>query len=133
MDARPLIPGVWSIDLIADGGHEFVREFLDELEVKRPAEYRKMLNLLITTAQHGPPHNEEKFKTFPGVPGQLAEFKAHQVRIPCFFDGEKRIVVTHGFIKKKTRTEPEEIQRALFLRDAYQMAKKTRERRGRKS
>lgn len=52
-------------------------------------------------------------------------FKRFQSRLMCFFEepdklGEaRRVVLTHGFKKKSDRTPPQEIERAVRLRDAY--------------
>jgi phage-related protein len=57
----------------------------------------------------------------------LAEFKRHGVRLLCFFDGPGRIILTHGFKKQSDRTPPQEIERALRLRDAYLDEKRSRD------
>jgi len=78
---------------------------------------KKVLALLSKTAISGrPPVNKEKFDK---LEGPLFEFKSFQDRLPCFFDGQGRIVLTHGFSKKSRRTPREEIERALRLRAEY--------------
>jgi hypothetical protein len=129
VDARRFLTDVWTIDILADGEREFVREFLEELERNQPPEYRRVVALLLAVASNGPPRNIQKYRAISGVSGQLAELKGHQARIMCFFDGPRRIVLTHGFLKKRAR-EPDEIQRAVRLRDAYQLAQAAK-RRGR--
>src|SRR5262245_17072890 len=118
MDARLFRQAVWTIDILVDSEHEFVREFLGALERNQPQEFRRIIALLLAVAANGPPHNIQKYRAITGVPGQLAELKGHQARLMCFFDGPRRIVLTHGFLKKRNR-EPDEIRRALQLRDAY--------------
>lgn len=117
----------WTIDLLADGPRQPALDFLQSLKANRAAEYKKIAARLDFAAKNGPPRNIQQFRVIKGVSGQLAEFKAGDVRIMCFFDGPQRIVLTHGFIKKRDKTEPEEIQRAVQMRDAYLMEKASRQ------
>ncbi|MGH2588287.1 MAG: hypothetical protein ACRDJE_25485 [Dehalococcoidia bacterium] len=87
MEAREFVPGAWTLYLLADGSREFVREFLEELKSHRPQEYKKIVARLRGAAVNGPPRNTQHFRQIQGVSGHLAEFKADQVRIVCFFDG----------------------------------------------
>ena len=119
------------IDLLADGEREPVGEFLEDLKAKRLDEYKRIVAVLARAGLHGPPGDERTYRTIKSVSGQLAEFKGHQARIMCCFDGTRRIVLTHGFIKKKNKTGPEEIARAVRLRDGYLLEKMARARQGR--
>lgn len=60
-------------------------------------------------ASQGKISNREKFKK---IDGALYEFKADQLRMPCFFDSKNRVVITHGFRKKSDDIPPGEIQKA---------------------
>ena len=71
-------------------------------------------------AEMGPPRNTEKWRTFRGHDG-LAEIKRDQARLLCFFDG-RRLIITHGFTKKRGETPSVEIDRAKRLRDEYYAA-----------
>lgn len=91
----------------------FVREFIDNLEV---SEQKKIVNTLEKIATFGPPQNIEKFKSL----GEgIFEIKSHQVRILGFFEKERVIVLTHGFIKKSPKTPPSEIEKAKRLKNIY--------------
>lgn len=55
--------------------------------------------------------NDRKFKHLTGT-DQLFEFKSDQGRMLCFFYIGKRVILTHGFVKKGDKTPPGEIGRA---------------------
>jgi phage-related protein len=116
MEARLLYRGrAWAVYLLAEGVHEFAREFVTkELTREQQTGIRR---LLTRVADHGLPHNIRQFRQLSGHP--LAEFKRQQVRLLCFFDGQGRIILTHGFKKKSDATDPDEIRRALRMREAY--------------
>lgn len=75
--------------------------------------------LLKYTAAHGPPRNKEKCRTLNEYDG--FELKASQVRIMAFWDKakEKVIICTHGFIKKKKRTDKNELEKLKETRQLY--------------
>ena len=117
MEARLLYRGrVWSLYLLKEGEREFAREFVerDLTDVQRT----QIRNLLTRVAYHGLPARRETYRVLHGH-ANLVEFKRGEVRLLCFFDGPGRIVLVHGFKKKSDRTPPQEIERALRLRDAY--------------
>jgi hypothetical protein len=80
----------------------------------------KLLALLKRAADMGPMniHDGEKFKKLDGT---LFEFKVFQIRMPCFYDGRK-VILTHGFTKKKDKTPPAEIERAARIQKEYREA-----------
>jgi len=55
--------------------------------------------------------NEQKFKHLTDS-DQLFEFKADQGRVLCFFFVGKRVILSHGFLKKSDKTPKGEIERA---------------------
>lgn len=62
--------------------------------------------------------NPEQFRKFTDG---FFEFKAFQVRMPCYFRPDKRVVITHGFTKKKEGAAPrQEIERAGQIRVEYE-------------
>lgn len=131
MEAKRLIAESWTVDVLAEADHEFARDFLNGLKARRPAVYKKLFRQLEHAARYGPPRNEQKYRQIKGIPGQLGEFKANDARILCFFDGARRIVLTHGFEKGPPKTQQTEIRRGLQLRDAYLLDKAARKRFGR--
>ncbi|MFY9268250.1 MAG: type II toxin-antitoxin system RelE/ParE family toxin [Candidatus Manganitrophaceae bacterium] len=90
-----------------------VQEFIDTLP---QAEQKKIIALLKRTADHGLPKNEEKFKK---LWDDLFEFKTGQVRIICFFDKGRLIILTHGFLKKSQKTPRTEVEKARRLMNMY--------------
>ena len=83
-------------------------EFFDGLSLLDKA---KLMALFQIAGDHGKFHNPEKF----GDLGEgMYEFKSFQIRMPFAYAKNERgqILITHGFIKKKTKTPKEEITRA---------------------
>ena len=71
----------------------------------------KLFSLFRIAADHGDFSNPDKF----GDLGEgLYEFKSFQLRMPSAYSRKERgmILITHGFIKKTNRAQPQEIQRA---------------------
>ncbi len=88
----------------ADGTRP-AQDFLDNLEDKEKA---ALVALFKRMADHGRITNETKFKH---EEGEIYAFKRFQTRLPCFRIGSSWFM-THGFIKKKDRWPPTEINRA---------------------
>lgn len=90
-------------------------EFLDEL----PASDRRKLDVLFEMlGEHGQIRNREKFKKLEGSDGIFA-FKSHQIRIPCFFAPDRRVILCFGLIKKQDKYSREDIRRAEELRRTF--------------
>jgi hypothetical protein len=111
--AEVLVEGVWSVLAVESGGTCLAIEYIEGLILK---DKKRMLALLQRTADHGPLGNIQKFRQ---LTRDIFEFKSYQDRVLCFFDGEHRIVLTHGYKKKQDKADPVEIQRAERLRAAY--------------
>jgi hypothetical protein len=63
--------------------------------------------------------NKELFRKF--ADGGYFEFKAFQVRMPCYFRSDARVVITHGFTKKKEGAAPmQEVERAQTIKIEYE-------------
>ncbi len=63
-------------------------------------------------------HNSEQFSKFVD---EFFKFKAYQYRMPCYFRTDKRVVITHGFIKKKKGAAPrQEEDRARNIKKEYE-------------
>lgn len=89
------------------------RDFFESLAERDQAKLQALFDMM---ASQGKIANREKFKQ---LEGRIYEFKAHQLRMPCFFDSKNRIVVTHGFRKKSSNTPPGEIRRAEVVLATY--------------
>lgn len=92
-------------------------DFLGGLNAEDQA---KMASFIDRVAMHGPPVNREKCKL---VAGDIHEFKSHQVRILWFWEKNRVIICTHGFIKKRDDIPRSEISRAHRYLELYQEAK----------
>jgi hypothetical protein len=90
------------------------KDFIDSLSDGDQAKLYALFRLLGDT---GWIRNQEKFKKVEGT--EFFEFKSFQVRMPCFFMGDRRVVVTHGFRKKKEKIPRGEIERAKRIREEH--------------
>ncbi len=99
---------------IAENGVCHVQDFIASLEESKQ---KKILALLKYSATNGPPKNEQKFKKLNDP--ELWEFKEYQTRIFCVFEKGKKIILTHGWIKKDEKTPKRQIVRAHQLLEMY--------------
>lgn len=90
------------------------KKFLDSLSKE---DREKILRVIKRLADAGKVSNREQFKKIEGE--DFFEFKNFQVRMPCYFHGTGRVIITHGFIKKGAWIRPEEIERMKRIRDEY--------------
>ncbi len=91
------------------------KKFLNELSNDDKG---KILRVIKRLADEGEVSNREQFKKIEGE--DFFEFKNFQIRMPCYFQGVGRLILTHGFIKKELRIRPEEIERMKRIRDEYE-------------
>ena len=100
-----------------DSGKQPVKEFLDELDVKMR---NKILDNLKHLQIHGTFLREPYSKPLgDGIFELRTRWGKDITRVLYFFFAEKRIVLTHGFIKKTQRTPVREIERAKRYRVIY--------------
>jgi hypothetical protein len=95
---------------VARNGSSPALDFLERLDLRELAQVVKLFQWL---GDLGWINNREKFKPIEGT--DFFEFKAHQVRMPCYRSGNL-FIVTHGFRKKKDAIDPQEIARAVRIR-----------------
>lgn len=89
-------------------------EFYEGLQVR----FQGRLHTLFSRfAEAGHIENEEHFGRFGD---EFYEFKAFDIRMPCYFRFDKRVIITHGFRDEKRGTAPAEIERARAIKDAYE-------------
>lgn len=81
--------------------------FYNDLSV---GEQAKILTIFKYLGTQGKCHNRQKFKKIEGT--DFFEVKSHQIRMPCYFTPDSKIVITHGFRKKGDAIPREEINRA---------------------
>jgi len=84
----------FTIRVVVQDGRNAVVEFLrDDLQ---QTERAKVMALLEYVVEHGPLLNEEKFRH---EGNGVYALKTSTVRLYGFFDGQRQIVLTHGFKK----------------------------------
>ena len=109
----------WTLLVVVKDGRALAVEHLKALA---GPELRKVTAFLERTAIVGPlgyPDTRSR-----KLSEHIFELKpTAQVRLPYFFDGRRRIVMTHAFTKKRQKAPREEIDRAERLRAEYLGAK----------
>jgi len=99
------------------GGSEPAREFLDSLDKKMRTKLLRSMQLL---EQSGNNLREPDSKHLSdGIFELRAKVSSDIARVLYFFMVGKRVIVTHGLIKKTKKTPPPEIERARKYRAEY--------------
>ena len=95
--------------------------FLENLERESNPDATRIAYLISRTAAHGPPRNELQCRALEGKHAEgLFEFKAPGgTRVLWFYDRNRIIVCTHGFVKKGPKTPRKEIDKAQAIRRLY--------------
>ena len=96
-------------------------QFLGDLERESNPDATRIVYLISRTADHGPPRNELQCRALEGKHAQgLFEFKAPGgTRVLWFYDKDRIIICTHGFVKKSQKTPRKEIDKARIIRERY--------------
>lgn len=111
------------IYLLADGSHCPAEDFLNTTADLHPGEFAKLTKLLDHSCEHGLPKNKQKINT---LGDGLFEFKTMGgLRLIWFWDANRIILCTHGFLKKRQTTPPSELDTATHWKKAYEQAKKS--------
>jgi len=102
-------------------GSEPAQEFLDELDEKM---FAKMIRVIDIIKVGGTLVREPYSKHLEdGIFEARAQVGSNISRVLYFFFDGRRIVLTHGFIKKTQKTPPAEIKRAKIYREEYRSRK----------
>jgi phage-related protein len=110
------------IYILADGSNCPAEDFLDTSADLQPDEFAKLTKLLDHTCDHGIPKNKQKVNT---LGDGLFEFKTiGGLRLIWFWDANRIILCTHGFLKKRQTTPPAELVTAAKWKKAYESARK---------
>lgn len=118
ISAQPLMQGTHFLILeIVHGDKAPVSGFIDGLV---EPDKNKVFKLFRQMVEMGEIHNTEKFTQ---EEDDIYAFKSFQVRIYCFFDAGKLILLTNAVKKKQRRARPEDLKRAKNIRAAYFEAK----------
>jgi phage-related protein len=107
--------------LLADGSNCPAEDFLTETATLHPDEFAKLTKLLDHSCDYGLPKNKQKVNT---LGDGLCEFKTiGGLRLIWFWDANRIILCTHGFLKKRQTTPPGELATAAKWKKAYESAK----------
>ena len=98
MKTKGLYQGSKKSVVIFLDGEDDVESFLDSLTA---SDRRKLDVLFERMGEFGVLNNREKFKKLEGSDG-IFEFKSFQIRLLCFFVGD-RVVICRGLFKKKNK------------------------------
>jgi len=111
------------IYLLADDRNCPSEDFLTNAANLQPDEFAKLTKLIDHSCNHGLPKNKQKVNTLGDA---LFEFKTiGGLRLIWFWDANRIILCTHGFLKKRQTTPPAELITAAKWKKAYEAAKKT--------
>ena len=109
------------IYLLADGSNCPAEDFLSQAARLHPDEFAKLTKLLDHSCDHGLPKNKQKVNT---LGDGLFEFKTiGGLRLIWFWDANRIILCTHGFLKKRQTTPSGELVIATKWKKAYETAK----------
>ena len=90
-----------------------MKEFIQALPEK---EKNILISKIYSIAENCPPHNREKFRN---EGDNIYAIKQNQIRVYCFFDQGKMIILTHGFMKNSRKADPEQLIKAKKIREKY--------------
>ncbi|GHU77113.1 toxin RelE [Clostridia bacterium] len=102
---------------VKSDGTSPVREFIVALEPKMRAKVVRLINMLET---NGTELREPYSKHLrDGVFELRVQTSSNASRVLYFYYEGRKVVLTHGFIKKTQTTPPKEIERAIGYRREY--------------
>ncbi len=119
----------WTVLAVAkDDGEVPLLEFLSDETKSKKAKENMLSTLVEYVPTHGTPKDENKCKY---LRDHILEFKTGsnkgpKVRVLFFYDKGKVIVCSHGFLKDTQKTNPDEIDKAIQIRENYLEAQKNK-------
>ena len=110
-----------SIHEIVENDNSKLQKYLGGLDQTAATVVDYNLNYI---AEHGTPRNTQRFR-HEGDGIYAIKILQHQIRILCFFDGRKMLILTHGFNKKYQKGDrlKREIAKAKKIKDRYMKQK----------
>lgn len=100
--------------LVDDDGNCPTYVFLEKLST---SDRRKVDHLFQLMGEKGQIKNKQRFKKLEGTDG-IFEFKSHQIRLLCFFAGNK-VVICRGVRKKKDLHDEQDIRFATECKRGF--------------
>ncbi len=113
----------YSYDFAQIGEKVPMIEFLDSLHVKERAKVFAYMEKLVElkNAELQPKENLSKHLT-EGIFEMRVTFESRIARVLYFYEVERKVIFSHGFVKKSQKTPAAEISRALTIRKMVQGA-----------
>ena len=85
-----------------------IRDFINDLE---DSDKKQVVSLLQQRADRLDIHNQQHFRS---LGNEIFELKTRGgIRILCFWDGERKLVLTHGFLKPHQKVLNQEKKKAI--------------------
>lgn len=105
-----------------ENGQTPVEEFIDGLDVKMQDKVIRTIGLL---REHGSRLGEPfSSRLTKGIYELRTQQSNNITRILYFFVRDRKVILTHGFIKKTQKTPPEEIERAEKYKSDFERRNK---------
>lgn len=98
-------------------GRMLAKEFLESVEL-RDKEVARLHHVFSVLAEFGPERHSNR-EQFRHEEGDIYAFKGFQARVGVFRDG-RVLFLTHGFVKKRDRWPPAELERAKRIMREHQ-------------
>ena len=110
----------WSVEYVEFSDNKPFEEFVLGLPVKERAKIFEAINYFVQLRNQNLPIKENLSKHLEdGIYELRISLRDKIARSLYFYQEGKRIVITHGFIKKTQKTPRKEIEKAKTLRKKY--------------
>lgn len=120
---------VWTIYAVAEERDRCVHcqllDFLVELEADKRGSAQKLIALLDHVSNAGPQDLSDDVSHYIHQAERIFQFRKGDIRAAWFYDENRIIVCTHGFLKNSRRTPKPEIRAAIAAKHAYFTAKES--------
>lgn len=121
--------GIWTIYAVAEERNNCVHcqllEFLIGLEADRQGSAQKLIALLDHVSNAGPQDLSDDVSHYIDQVERIFQFRKGAIRAAWFYDDNKVIVCTHGFLKRTNKTPKSEVRAAIAAKQRYLAAKKS--------
>ena len=114
----------FTYDFAEINGKVAMIDFLDTLSIKERAKIFAYIEKLVELKNSGIQPKENLSKHLEdGIFELRVSFENRISRSFYFYEMEKRIIFTHGFVKKEQKTPKNEIERAKYIRKLWRGGK----------
>ena len=110
----------YTYDFAEINGKVLMIEFLDSLNIKERAKIFAYIEKLVELKTNGIPPKENLSKHLEdGIFELRVSFENRISRSFYFYEVERQIIFTHGFVKKEQKTHKSEIEKAKSIRKTW--------------